>query len=403
MQGQLERIAASLEQVVTALQPASLSGPTAVATLDQFERLARLAEAGRLAVLARIDQTRIWQDKGHPSAAHWAAERTGTTIGHAVNALATAKALTHLPETRRALRAGTISPQQTQEIASAAKANPASEQKLLDTAASKTTAELRAECQMVRAAAAGDSQQERIHRSRYLRHKIDEESASLLILRSTSDHVAPLLAYCKAEADRRDAAARRDGTILPYEAHLADALCALPTKINLNGAASASGKEPRAKDRAVRAVVYVHTELTAWDRGYAEPGERCEITGVGPTTIAAARRLAAEPGGMLKLAIHNHGNLTGVATLGRYIPARLDDALKARDPKCIVKGCTRSRGLERDHRTPFAQGGETSLANLSRPCSYHHDLKTHKGWRIVGEPPNCEIIPPDAPDPKPPP
>lgn len=395
MREQLAAIGAGLEQVVTSLQAADLSGTAAVAALDLFERVARLAEAGRMMVLPRIDETRAWHGQGHPTVAHWTAARTGTTIGRAVDTLNTAKALTGLPDTRAALIAGAISLHQTHEIALAAGADPTFEHKLLSSAAEKTTSELRDECRMIRTAAAGDEHQEQIRRTRSLRSRLDADGAHLLTLRNTTDAVAPLLAYLHADADRRATQARRDGDHQPYEAHLADALCALPAHINAGEHADGA---QRAKDRAVRAVVYIHADLTAWERGHTVSGERCHINGTGPTTIAAARRLAAEPGGLLKLAIHNDGNLTGVVSLGRYIPAPINDALNARDTKCIIKDCTRTRRLERDHRTPFAQGGETSITNLGSPCGYHHYLKTHKGWQIAGEPPNCEMIPPEGRD-----
>lgn len=410
MLSRLSKIATALEEMVGALAPAALSGADAVAALDGFERLARLAEAGRLSALARIEQTRVWQGRGHASAAHWAADRTGVTLGHAVGALTTARALSKLPQTRASLVSGDLSPQQTEQIALAARENPASEADLLTAARTMSASELRDRCRMVRVAAAGDEAHTRIHRTRYLRHRIDDlDGASIVTLRTTAEQAAPLIAYCKADADRRAAMARRDGTTEPFEAHLADAVCALPSKLDVPSG-SAVGTEAgapgdaaqlapharrRAKDRAVRAVVYVHADVTAWERGSAEPGERCEISGVGPTTVAAARRMAAQPGGMLKLAIHNEGNVTGVVNLGRYIPASIDAALKARDVRCVVRGCTRVRGLERDHRTPFTEGGPTSLANLDRPCAYHHYLKTHLGWKIAGEPPNCEMVPPE--------
>lgn len=194
--------------------------------------------------------------------------------------------------------------------------------------------------------------------------------------------------YCRADADRRTAQSRREGTIEPHEALMADALCALLARIARGGAAE------RAKDASIRTTVFVHVDLAAWERGSAEPGERCEIAGVGPTSVAAARRLAAQPGGALKIAIRNRGNLSGVVNTGRYIPALVNAAVEARDEMCAVKGCTRRRGLERDHRVEFARGGETSVGNLQRLCEFHHSLKTHLGWRIVGEPPECRMLPP---------
>jgi hypothetical protein len=29
-------------------------------------------------------------------------------------------------------------------------------------------------------------------------------------------------------------------------------------------------------------------------------------------------------------------------------------------------------------------------------CPHHHFLKTYRGWKIVGEPGNWDLVPPDA-------
>ena len=238
--------------------------------------------------------------------------------------------------------------------------------------------------------AAGNDAYERIRRTRYLRFQSDPDDAVRVEGRLVPDAAAALMMWCRAEADRRAAIGRRDGTIEPHEALMADALCSLPGTVS-------SGSAPRAKDAIVRSTVYVHVDAAAWERGSASPGERCEIAGVGPTTVAAARRLAAQPGGTLKIAIRDKGNVVGVVNTGRYVPARVGAALEVRDERCVVKGCTRRRGLQRDHIVEYGRGGETSLANLQRVCGYHHDLKTHMGWKIVGEPPNCRIEPPAPP------
>src|SRR5207302_996436 len=65
-------------------------------------------------------------------------------------------------------------------------------------------------------------------------------------------------------------------------------------------------------------------------------------------------------------------DVTAVAHLGRTIPAHLRTALAERDPVCCVPGCDVRRGLEIDHRIPYAEGGPTSLANLARMCGWHH-------------------------------
>jgi hypothetical protein len=61
-------------------------------------------------------------------------------------------------------------------------------------------------------------------------------------------------------------------------------------------------------------------------------------------------------------------------TRGIRLPLR--EALIDRDRVCVVPGCGISKGLEFDHRIPFAQGGPTSIDNLQRLCKHHHRMKT---------------------------
>ena len=42
----------------------------------------------------------------------------------------------------------------------------------------------------------------------------------------------------------------------------------------------------------------------------------------------------------------------------------------------------------------LAEGGRTELANLWRPCSHHHDLKTYFGWKVVGQNGDRDLVPP---------
>jgi hypothetical protein len=48
---------------------------------------------------------------------------------------------------------------------------------------------------------------------------------------------------------------------------------------------------------------------------------------------------------------------------------------------CAWPGCNRtSRDCDRDHTTPFAQTGRTTLTGLAPYCEYHHVIKDTPAW-----------------------
>ena len=128
-------------------------------------------------------------------------------------------------------------------------------------------------------------------------------------------------------------------------------------------------------------MVHVRVDHQALVRGHLEPGEICEIPGIGPIPVAAARRLAVDS--ILSVLVTNGTDVTTVAHAGRTIPASIRRALIERDPTCVVPGCDVRQGLEIDHVEPFALGGATTLANLVRLCHWHHYLKTYQRHRLT--------------------
>jgi hypothetical protein len=150
------------------------------------------------------------------------------------------------------------------------------------------------------------------------------------------------------------------------------------------GRASAAQRRRRRLSGPPRATVICRVDLQALRRGTLEPGESCEIPGVGPVPLAVARELFGDC--FLKFVISDGVDIRTVVHYGRVIPAHLKTALQFRDRCCVVPGCGRTFGLEYDHLVEFAKGGPTSLDNLARLCGPHHAMKTHKGYRLSGGP-----------------
>jgi hypothetical protein len=137
-------------------------------------------------------------------------------------------------------------------------------------------------------------------------------------------------------------------------------------------------------------MVHVRVDHRALTRGHVEPGEICEIPGIGPIPVKVARQLAGDS--ILSVLVTDGVDVTAVAHAGRTIPASIRRALVERDEVCVVPGCEVRDRLEIDHVHPVGEGGLTELANLVRLCHWHHYLKTHQrhrlepirgGWRWV--------------------
>jgi len=369
MLAKLEDAVRTVRDLVSSLEIDRMRADDVAQLVDHFAELERLAVAGRTLAARRVERSKVWREQGYSTPARWMAAKAQTTVAAAIMTIETGRRLEELPEVRRAVQSGALSAVQTAEISAAAEADPAAERTLLETARTATVARLRERCREVVAAADRDPDaDERIHRSRYLRSWSDVDGAFRLDARLTPDSGARLIASVKARARVLLEQARRAGSKESSDAYAADGLVSL---------ADEGTPGPRA-------VVHVHVDRSAWNRGRVERGERCFIPGVGPIPVAAARRLASD--GIVKAVLADDADIRAVAHFGRTIPAKIRTALEARDVTCVVPDCDEREDLEIDHIRPLGEGGETSLSNLARLCRWHHSLKTHRGWRIAGPP-----------------
>ncbi len=397
----LTRVTDQLRTAVSDLDPERLNGADAARLLEAFAELERLASAGKLLSARRVESSNVWRRSGHRSAAAHVAEATGTGIGPAMTALETARHLGSLPATDQAVRQGRLSESQVKEIAGAAILQPESEQSLVDAAGQQPLSVLKLRCKRVRAAGQDPrGSYEAVRRSRFFRNWVEDSGAIRLDARLTPDEGARLLASVEAETTRLVTEARRAGVDEPRRALAADALVGLASGRSSTGAGADrhSGTGPTAEPAGRRtrgsggasagarrtseptSVVHVRVDHAALVRGHVEGNELCEIPGVGPIPVEVARRLALDS--VLNVLVTDGVDVTTVARTGRTIPTALRRALEERDPACVVPGCDTGDRLEIDHLVPFADGGETSLANLARLCHWHHYLKTHHGHRL---------------------
>jgi 5-methylcytosine-specific restriction endonuclease McrA len=373
---------ALLEAAARELDPGRFDGHDAADLLEVFGRGERVCAAAKALLARRVEETKVWREGGHRSAAHWVAETTGETLGAATRTLETARTLEQLPETDAAFRAGKLSETQAAEITSAAGADPSAEAGLLATAAATSVKGLRDECRQVRARAEEDDRAwaRRLHASRRAHKWTDPDGAYCASVRMAPEAGARFDAAWEAHTDRIFREARQAGRREPRAAYAADALVALAT------------------DGPCKPVEFqVVTDRALIENGHTKAGERCEIPGIGPVPVTTARALLNDA--RVTVMLRDGDDITAVSSPKRTIPAKLRRALTARYPTCGVKSCANDQFLEIDHVVPLAEGGRTELANAWRICSHHHVLKTYFGWKVVGEPGNWDLVPPDDPDP----
>src|SRR5207249_67217 len=275
---------AELREFVAALEPETLPAEAAAGLVDTFATIEKLGAAGKALAARRVADSNLWRGAGERSAAHWLARRSGTSIGSAMATLETAARLPELPAVDRAVRAGELSAAQANENASAAGADPGAQAELVRVARRDGFTGLRDKCRQVRAAAAPDemARHRAIHASRSLRHWSDPDGAGRLDGRFTPEVLAELLVALEpfeAEAFR---VARDEGRREGFDAYRADALLAL---------ARAARDGTGAGSSPPRNTVHVVIDHAALVRGKAQPGERCEVAGVGPVPVNVVRSM----------------------------------------------------------------------------------------------------------------
>lgn len=360
-----------LESALDQLDPERLGREASLQMFECFCRIERLGAAGKALCSRRVAGSSAWIDTCERSPAHLVASVAGTTVGRAVAVLQTAETLQHLPATEAAFRKGKLSEPQVEEIASAAALNKQSEADLLLAAELEQLVELRRRCARVRATARSELERhEYLQRHRQLRHWTDVEGAFRLDGRFTPEAGAVIWAALEPFKQR---AALRNPNKEPDTAYAADALVAMAKR------SSSSPDDPLRT--GPEAVVHVRVDYAALVRGQANPGEICEVPGVGPIPVAAAQAFAADA--FIKAVLMDGKDIRAVSHLGRSIPDRLKTALIERDPVCVVPGCCETEDLEFDHIIPVERRGPTSLHNLGRLCQWHHYLKTYFGYVLA--------------------
>ena len=261
-----------LKRLLADFEPDRFDGAGARTLVELFVEIERLGAAGKALATRQVVATDAWKHGGaHRDAASWLAQSTGATVGAARATLETAARLGDLPATETAWRDGALSPTQVEAIADAAAADPGAEAELLDRAQHDGVRGLRAACARVKAAACEDeaARYDRVHAVRSLRSWTDPDGTGRIDIRGPVDCTARMMAAIEPFERELFEAARVDGRRERADALAFDAMAELV--------------DAPAGSRAGRATVsVVRVDHSALVRGATEPGEVCEIVGVGP-------------------------------------------------------------------------------------------------------------------------
>jgi len=353
-----------------------------------------------LRLTARYEEAGAWKRNGARSPEEDIARKTGTGTSRARRRLSTSKRLREQPKTDTAVRKGSVSPEQADEVSEGASAAPEVEDELLDTAQRKPLHDLRRKVAEERAKADRDREARaaRLHRARQLRRWDDADGMGNLLLRLPADRMAGVDARLKPLIDRAFADAKAEGRFEPVEAYAADVVeSLLLSEPAADGAASSGGSGRQAVRPEKKVVAFIDAE--ALNRGSVEEGETCEIAGVGPVAVSAVRRLMSDA--FLSVVFRKGTDVVNVTHLGRQVTSAQRTALEARG--CFCERCGSRHLLDIDHNEGWALTHDTRVEDLSWVCWHCHELKTRHHLRLVGPVGNKRLVHRDGTDWDPPP
>jgi hypothetical protein len=152
-----------------------------------------------------------------------------------------------------------------------------------------------------------------------------------------------------------------------WQAQQADAWVAIARSYLSGGSANDSKARPASVASADHRQIVVHVDEAALRGG----------AGRSDLPIDTIKRLSCD-GSLVTVIDDAAGNPLSVGRKQRTVPTALKRALWSRDRGCSFPGCHRRHFVDAHHLRHWAQGGETSLENLTLLCTHHHRL-VHEG------------------------
>jgi hypothetical protein len=350
---------------------------------EEFAELRRGMEAYEAACFRRLpdlERRRLHERDGHLSVASWMASTHRVSYGTARRSAATARALEHMPETRRALESGEVSLAGVGVLVQARAADPhafeRSEALLVQAARMHSISGLSRVVghwrQAVAAQAGAETEAElrarrRLHASATFGGMVrvdgdlDPETGEVLLTALG----AVVDAECRSgQAEERSPTQRR-----------ADALGEVCRQwLDLGPRPAVAGERPHL-------TLTVSAEALAGSPGVGGNGDGTGGAGfdhVGPVFLSTARRLSCDAS-VMRVVMAGRSAPLDVGRRTPVVPSSIRRAVVCRDRHCRFPGCDRPHAwCDSHHVVHWARGGRTGLSNLVLLCRRHHRL-VHTG------------------------
>jgi len=368
------------------------------------------AATARLLDLIREFDARGGWNTGFKSCAHWLAWRVGLQLGVAREWTRVARALGTLPRLAQALARAEISYSKIRAVTRVA--TPETEERLLAVARAGTATHVerivRGWRRVDRHAEAQEAAKQ--HASRAF-HVYQDEDGMWLLRGRLAPEVGALLTQALTAARERLYEERPKVTAPPNLADdvlddsATDAIPAddLPTMAQEQADALAllaetalhHGIDPGAPAERYQVVVHVESPVLA---DAAQPGQSVLDDGA-RVPAGTSQRLACDSSRVV-MQHDPDGRVVEVGARTRTIPPALRRALLHRDRGCRFPGCE-TGFVQGHHIIHWAQGGPTTLSNLTALCRRHHRAVHEEGYRVERHPdgelefrrPDGEVLP----------
>jgi hypothetical protein len=143
---------------------------------------------------------------------------------------------------------------------------------------------------------------------------------------------------------------------------------------------TSSGARPQTPTLIIHADAEVLARTNDGDRHLAETSGGIQLS------QEAVRRVACNA--KVLTALHRDGQPVGIVSRGRTVTEHQMEMLVFRDRGCTFPGCGSTWFLHAHHIRHWADGGKTTLENLTLLCGSHHRRVHEGGWVIRGRPPD---------------